>query len=300
MNRKSNQTCGFTLVEMLTTIAIIAVMIGLLIPALSMVQKTAGNVRQKGQFYAIGTALEAFRGDMGDYPEAEWKGMGAKYSAAQKLAEAVVGYDGFGFHPLSKFTFDGKADVDGDTNPELVYDVANGITGTNGFTQSAADNLAARKGPYLEIENARAVKLSDIYANTGNLEPTTYVLADSFGKVKHRSTGKPTGMPILYFRANTTKVLHDPAAYWNSTYNINDNYCNGDGLLLKAPPFDVSLSHPLADNANFNIFYDRTANPNFTSPRRPYRANSFILLSAGIDGLYGTPDDVYNFSDGEQ
>ncbi len=28
---------------------------------------------------------------------------------------------------------------------------------------------------------------------------------------------------------------------------------------------------------------------------RPYRSDSFILLSAGFDGEYGTRDDVYNF-----
>ena len=45
-----------------------------------------------------------------------------------------------------------------------------------------------------------------------------------------------------------------------------------------------------------------TTNPNFLGDpvapyhgRQPYRSESFILLSAGPDGLYGTADDVYNF-----
>ena len=28
---------------------------------------------------------------------------------------------------------------------------------------------------------------------------------------------------------------------------------------------------------------------------RPYRADSYILISAGYDGLYGTRDDICNF-----
>jgi hypothetical protein len=28
---------------------------------------------------------------------------------------------------------------------------------------------------------------------------------------------------------------------------------------------------------------------------RPYRRDSYILISAGYDGLYGTADDVLNF-----
>ena len=29
--------------------------------------------------------------------------------------------------------------------------------------------------------------------------------------------------------------------------------------------------------------------------RQPYNANSFLLISPGPDGLYGTPDDIRNF-----
>ena len=29
--------------------------------------------------------------------------------------------------------------------------------------------------------------------------------------------------------------------------------------------------------------------------KRPYRAQSYILISAGKDGLYGTSDDITNF-----
>ena len=32
------------------------------------------------------------------------------------------------------------------------------------------------------------------------------------------------------------------------------------------------------------------------SIERPYRAHSYILISAGVDGLYGTGDDVFNFT----
>jgi hypothetical protein len=36
-------------------------------------------------------------------------------------------------------------------------------------------------------------------------------------------------------------------------------------------------------------------NPNFTSPPRPYKNDSFILQCAGPDALYGTQDDIFNF-----
>jgi len=36
-------------------------------------------------------------------------------------------------------------------------------------------------------------------------------------------------------------------------------------------------------------------NPQVTAINRPYRAGSYILISAGKDGLYGSPDDIFNF-----
>ena len=33
----------------------------------------------------------------------------------------------------------------------------------------------------------------------------------------------------------------------------------------------------------------------YCAGNRPYRADSYILMSAGFDGLYGTKDDVFNF-----
>jgi len=44
---------GFTIVELLTVMAVIAVLIGLLIPALALVNKKAKTVQQRAQFHAI-------------------------------------------------------------------------------------------------------------------------------------------------------------------------------------------------------------------------------------------------------
>ncbi|MHC4479037.1 MAG: hypothetical protein ACYTEL_25715, partial [Planctomycetota bacterium] len=63
------------------------------------------------------------------------------------------------------------------------------------------------------------------------------------------------------------------------------------------PPWDPQgqEQHPLATTPK--LFYQKTVNPNITmlEGNRPYRADSYILLSAGFDGLYGTDDDVFNF-----
>jgi prepilin-type N-terminal cleavage/methylation domain-containing protein len=315
-NKKTKRTrSGFTLVEMLTALAVIAVLLALLIPALNMVQKKAQTVRQKGQFHAIEVGLDAFRSDWGDYPPSEYAaayGVQGDVSpftcAAQRLAEALVGRDGLGFHKSSVFRARGLAYIDGDVtldpNPQTapgIYNATGGFNNSGGTSQSAADNLASRWGPYLELETANAVPITDIYrpADLGFLD-TTYILSDAFPK-KMRVTGKEIGMPILYYRANTGLIGHDPirANWGGNTYNLNDSFCSNNGIIAMDIPFQSSSGqHPLESDVlddAVNIFYSGIANPNFTAPPRPYRANSFLLHSAGLDGLYGTPDDMFNF-----
>lgn len=291
---KMTKRAGFTLVELLTTLAVIAVLLGLMIPALSQVQKTAANVKQKGQFNAIGVALEAFRADTGDYPPSAFKMDISPYAtASHNLAEAVVGRDGLGFHSRSQFRSDGKADIDGDTIVDQLYNAA-GYGTSKGTTITTEQNLAARRGPYLELEHANAVKLQDIYpaAAFPQLNMDAYVLADMYKQLKNVRTGKQTGMPILYYKANKLKIGNDPNPIeWDKdTYNINDSFCGGLGIIAYGNHFDGDVI------ANASIFYNAIQNPNFPGPpARPYRAESFLLHSAGPDGLYGTPDDMFNF-----
>ena len=289
--RRINKTGAFTLVEILTTMVIIGILLAVLIPALNQVNKSAMNVKQKAQFHTLEMGLETFRTDTGDYPASYFlldpSLSSESYCSSQRLAEAMIGRDGLGFHPSSLYHPKGLADMDSDgAIDDLVYHAQ-----TDMSYETALQNRQARKGPYLELESANAVKLSDIYLNYSSLA-NSYVLVDSFSKVKHRTTGKKIGMPILYYRADRNKIGNDPTTPLLNTYNIYDAT---NGLLSLDPPFGGS--HPM--RSNYTLFYSRIRNPNFTSPDRPYRSESFILQSAGYDGLFGTADDVYNFDEGK-
>lgn len=288
MQTKNKTIRAFTLVEILTTVAIIGILLAVLIPALNQVGKSALVVKQRAQFHTIEMGLEAFRGDIGDYPPSAWDtGTYGQYSASQRLAEAIIGRDGFGFHPRSQFRADGNGYNDLGALVPLYAPVVN--------LTADPDNLAARKGPYLELESANAVTLSAIYTDAvrGSLVDS-FILADSFRTVKHRVTGKKTGMPILYYKADRTKTSHSDTTTDDNTYNVYDSIGDlsaGGGIATKP-----SGIHQL--RLETGKFYRRTQNPNFTSPPRPYRAESFILHSAGPDGIYGTPDDIFNFDEG--
>lgn len=134
-------------------------------------------------------------------------------------------------------------------------------------------------GPYLAPENAGAVRLSDIYGkgNTGPFPEDTYVLCDVFEV--QRPSGKKTGMPILYYRANRLGKTHragDP----NNIYDCRDNHA----LLALGVPGRPGKTHPLIDP---NRFYLNTQDVRVTSSPQPLRPDSYILISGVAVDLAG-------------
>lgn len=280
MNAFIRRACarrGFSLIEVLVTIAIISLLIALFIPAAGKIAEVANRVRQKAQFTNIEIGLEAYKNDYGDYPISY---NGSTYTGTQILGEAIVGLDGLGFHPDSIFSRDR---VDGD-GAYIYYPEIKDLSQENASVQS-------RTGPYLENDAANAVRLGDIYGTAISVEGReTMVLADMF--TKKMNTGIKKGMPILYYRADTANSGHDPTDILslNNIYKYIDN-----SHWFSLNPWG-SGTHPMT----LNNFYRNTQDPRFTATPRPYKSQSFILISAGKDGLYGTADDVYNFDRVEQ
>ncbi|GEM_PF-2000452 len=59
---------AFTLVELITVIAIIAILMALLLPAVNTVRKQANNAKAKSDVQTIVAALKSFNTDYGQYP----------------------------------------------------------------------------------------------------------------------------------------------------------------------------------------------------------------------------------------
>lgn len=284
--KKVNQMgkrAAFTIVELLTVMAVIAILIGLLVPALGLVADTAHDLQQKAQFHGIKVGLELFKTEYGEYPESDDNQFDAinptqAFTGANKLAEAMVGLDLMGFHPSSEFRADGMG--------------ADPLDPLNLIQLYSATTLNDREERLVDLQKANAVRLEDIYSvSTAPMEPTSYVLCDNF---KKRRTGtvnnKKTGMPILYYRANTRFKIQDSSSTTvppTTIYNYRDNMAILDlGLADGSGPHDL----------NTDIEFDEAIiNKQIETADVPYNAQSFILMSAGRDGIYGTADDVFNF-----
>ncbi len=332
---KLNKCAGFTIVELLTVMGVIAILIGLLVPALNLVKEYTKELEQKAQFHSIEAALGMFSSEdrYGRYPESSDNddpcnlnlGDSTPYCGANKLAEALVGWDLLGYHPNSDFRSDGSFNHPDGTGG-MIYDVlayhpdpADDYNGSGNllYAEKSEENIKARWGPFVELENANAFTMADVYDQTEtpgigdfNVDRYSYVLCDVFAKKRH--AGRKTGMPILYYRARTQfteQDIDDDAGLdiKNDIYYYPDNY----NLLALGSPENPGTWHPLADNAlggggggpvafpgsleDWQDFENMILNPQVTAIKRPYRSGSYILISAGKDGLYGTPDGIFNF-----
>jgi len=303
---------GFTIVELLTTLAIITMLVGLLVPALSLVRNIAKETKQKAQLTTIGLALTAFRNDDGDYPPSDWPvppaGPG-DYCGAQKLAEALLGWDLMGFHPDSHWQADGRnltpywaGGVQHPLSQYWFYDPANPL------------DMDKRRGPYLELATTNAFRLGisapgsrdGLFDDPTPLARHTFVICDVFGVKKiniippvpgGKTESFTAGTPILYYRANPSgKTIR-------AIYNVRDN----GPLTTQLTSIADGKPHPLGDPGGmYQFFYgdlimdpDQVIgyiqNPKVTPTDWPYRPDSYLLISAGLDGLYGTKDDIRNF-----
>ncbi|MHC4425235.1 MAG: type II secretion system protein [Planctomycetota bacterium] len=302
---------GLTLVELLTVLAIMALLVGLLVPALTVVRNIARETKQKAQFATIELALTTFKNDYGDYPPSDphsWLAdtVEAKnYCGAQRLAEALLGWDLLGFHPDSGWRSDGtnrwayKDPVD----PSILHPPGQYFL----YNPNSVTDMDKRKGRYLELATTNAFRIGITAQHDGLFDfgkvnsllasaPDTFVICDVFGKEKITlANGKSVkaGVPILYYRAYTSgKTI-------NAIYDMDHN----DALVYtkeqvdqiqRGPVPQGQLTHnPLAGTVGF--FERYIADPKVTARPWPYRPDSYILISAGADGLYGTSDDIRNF-----
>ena len=306
MNRKRS---GLTVIEILVVVGIIALLAGMLIPAASTVKKMAKEVKQRAQLTAIQLGLAAFKNDYGDYPPSDpfsWLNDTRDVensSGAQKLAEALLGWDLLGFHPDSGFRADGynrwPYEIDGTLHAEGTYPL---------YDRTSDTDLEKRKGRYIDLDTANAFQLGRTGNHdglfVGDLGPfdssaDTFVICDVFGKGRdvtlRDGSREKAGNPILYYRAHASeKVIAQ-------IYQYTDN----DSLVFHLKePADVARRGTAPSGGLWNRltghvsrFYNYIEDPRASTAALevPYKPDSYILISAGADGLYGTEDDICNF-----
>lgn len=315
INRKSHGS-GFTLIELLVVIAIIAMLVGLLSPAIKVVTRSAKGLKQKSTFHGYETGLELYSKDFDRYPDSSRIDRGAgQITGAQHLAEALLGRDLRGFDPKTRWY--------APTDPKEAY-AKDGVNGADSTDE--AKSLQRRKEQYVETKDDGAYALEDLYGagNTGNvysprgfLTPRAPVMTDIFARKRIELTmpdgnteNIKVGSPVLYFRADQTtdkfSGSNPVAPYSDYIYNYDDNRAIVNLTTVR----DDTVYHNYGDNpANTGTitsdgktfatgdlyFYYKIWNKRIDTYEKPYNPKTFLLISAGWDGIFGTKDDITNF-----
>ncbi len=343
---------GFSLVELLTVIFIIALLIAILVPSLNTARNAAKKVTTAKTLDAVKVGLEMFKNDNGkDFPQTNGyppsfahppiKEGDKKFdfqpelgqfpflekkpvvTGAHFLPAMLMGVDKLGY--VRKSSIPNKNDLR--TKPFLWYTpdpVGDGTTALDRSPQYLDPNgiktLDTRKLP------GRAN--AGLFTNWDDIQDLP-VIVDAFDQ------------PILYYAANA----HGKATNMVSEKRDKDNrydrgtqeagppfYFHEDNMAFTGGPTaadgergwdfgNLGKGHPIAlagaDRRPADIFgaegdapftfaryiLDRKLygdlakhqSPPDTTPLRPVNADSYLLMSAGVDGRFGTADDVTNF-----
>ncbi|NLH18155.1 MAG: prepilin-type N-terminal cleavage/methylation domain-containing protein [Phycisphaerae bacterium] len=309
MNRRysSRHGAAFTLMELLVVIAIISMLVMILAPGLNKVMKSAKALKQKAVLHSLEVGLEFFHDENDGYPQSKVesnKGAPPLICGAQHLAEALLGRDQRGFDPVSKW-YAPKQD-------SALKEYENDPT-----------SLHRRKKVYTELKDSAVVLLEQlyegysgpVYSSDGTGKILAPVITDIF---RHRKVVLPSGQqyfvgnPILYYKANEESKDFEwdpmPTNLSRLIYNYDDNAdliklgpvqdpVNRKHLFDPAEPYEYTDIHGAVKTATGRErFYNTITDPSVQNYRKPYNPRSFILMSAGYDGIFGTKDDVTNFN----
>ena len=182
-----------------------------------------------------------------------------------------------------------------------------------------------RKQPYVDFRDVGAFSLGDgipvgqeWYPATGILYAGTEdfpspVISDIFYKktitienfeTKQNQTFR-VGTPVLYYKADTSKRMFrptkdDPTTPVDDTKDPSNwiyNYLDNAAMFFNLPVHNKpDKIHAYADpTTGFDKFNEDITNQKVGQYAKPYNERSFLLISAGRDGIYGTNDDVTNF-----
>ena len=325
MNERHNKNKAFTLIELLTVVAIIAMLISIFGIGMRKVKIIQKNLQQKAAFHGGEVSLELYSKDFGDYPDSALISDGSTVvTGAQRLAEALFGRDDQGFHPRTKW------------HPSLDTNAAAPHPGAAIYTDLT---LKDRKPPYFERNRVGFYTINDLWGGTGFGSSNVYtsagassgtemapVFTDVFEQNRVTLPSGETekvGMPILYYKADNTKRFRvDPKnqpinnppypQYSQWVYNFMDNRPILQLPWLRDPADpkesgDIPPHFPDEDGDGDNhaqVFYEMltqserdTNNDGIADYFNPHNKSTFIFISAGYDGIYGTKDDLTNFDD---
>lgn len=323
---------GFTLIELLAVITIIALLIGLLVPTVGAVRTAARKTVTRSVLQTLSTGLETYKADAklgGSYPpsasdwiqgnnlwvKSPYNNQTIRITGAGLLVWVLAGADlsgtpGFRASDPSHSTkttwgqWSGSQFVSGprDSDAYALY--------PDGHAR-AYEPVHPRSGPFVDIDKVK------IPPNVGTASSPNFEIPGEKGNQPPRREYPmfldAFGAPILYWRADAAgRALADstvvlPSGAARGVYHARDNMAlvwTGSDRVLLTDGSGVGKEHRLnlypseytvANPPLPGYFESYIRNEGVDARLAPMRADTYLLVSPGPDGAYGTADDIANF-----
>lgn len=333
--RTTRNRKAFSLAELLVVIGIIALLIAILVPALSSIRDKARQTNIAGKLGSIGKGLDIFSTDFGEYPDStfrydpiDWQGVyptkTRQLSGAHWLARAMAGHDLQGVDAQGFTLRDAEALQAQNTPLRTVAQLADlprksryvtddlfardndktVFPGPNGDDAAGTSFRFLPTGQFVMYEDQFGSPILYYRANRQASEPFCYA---GNGKAKPGASGDRLG---IYRQADNARLAGGPGSGaipatfgWNYSGRCGEHQMRDFGW--DPQPANGLISPRFSDRSFVGHLADRSVVPagSFNAgpdipPQlvRPHNPERFILLSAGKDMTFGTEDDVGNFT----
>lgn len=344
LHRTTAPRRGFTMIELMVVIAIIALLVAILVPAIGAVREKAKITATHAQFSALDTGLEMYRGEsaLGSaYPPSHSDRPGdgfsqdiadprgtsdskiIKVAGAHLLVHALVGPDLLG--PT------GFKDVSEVKDNVWYNDTHRGDHGLYEIDPSTGETEHTRYGSLVDDNMRSRINTLAELAETGTIANWADTAAES-GTADQPFFADRWGLPILYYRAipslilmvgdgNTKRGVYaqedngvitgsDAAGYVAIGIDFGPGPNERDRLheikVAKYPPAVPGAGlggqgqqpvNPILANAEYDDSFVRfILDTQVLTRNTPVQKDKYLLISAGPDSIYGTNDDVTNWT----